>query len=260
MTKLIGVFGRKGGTGKTLISHLLSHGLSKLGCTTFLLQTDVRNSRPPELIPGRKYMHLSTRRDMTDVAMLEEVLETCNILPNSTLVIDGGANRRNVDLEYAHLVDIILIPTMYSRDDLETAEADYFELTAHLRKIKSKAKVFIILNRWPGVARKRKSIESKEWVISFLDKWFAMDMLFPLEIADLPSLIEMASTDDPRYTPMIDGKGQDIARIVAAAIELPTKDDVNFQPLTDDAEEVGAEGEGSAGHSSHSQGRIVHAA
>lgn len=247
MTKLIGVFGRKGGTGKTIVSHLISHGLAKLGSTTFLLQTDVRTHRPTEVIDGRKYMYLSVKHDITDVKMLDEVLNLCSSIPNSTLVVDGGANRRKIDLVYASLVDMILIPTVYSQEDLAIAEADYYELAAHLRKIGSKAKIYIVLNRWPGVARKRKMIESKQWVIDYLDRWYAMGMMFPLEIPDMPSLIEMASTDDPKYTALIDNKAKEVARIVAKVVELATNEDEDYEPLTgdeidgvgDDEEDVG---------------------
>src|SRR5690606_6199450 len=190
--KAIAVFGRKGGSGKTLLSHFLSHGMSLLDFTTIMLQTDVRTARPPEIIDTRSYMLASTRGDGTDLTLIQKVIDKASALPNSVLVMDGGANRRNLDLALAPLADLVLVPTGYSAEDIAVAEQDYWELTGRLSEVGSSAEVYIVMNRWPGLTRKLNHIQQKQWVREFLARCDRQDNLFPYFVPDMPSLLDMA--------------------------------------------------------------------
>lgn len=218
--KAIAVFGRKGGSGKTLLSHFLSHGMSLLDYTTIMLQTDVRTARPPEIINTRSYMLASTRGDGTDLTLIQKVIDKAGALPNSVLVMDGGANRRNLDLALAPLADLVLVPTGYSAEDIAVAEQDYWELSGRLAEVESSAEVYIVMNRWPGLTRKLNHIQQKQWVREFLSRCDRQGNLFPYFVPDMPSLLDMAHGEDPKYTPLIDGRARAFARLVARKLGL----------------------------------------
>ena len=224
--KVIAVFGRKGGSGKTMVSHFLAHGMSMLNYTTIMLQTDVRTSRPAEILEGRSYMLASIRGDPgSDITLIQKVVDQVEAIPNSVLIIDGGANRRNLDLALVPLADIVLVPTGYSPEDLAVAEADFWELTNGMAEAGSKAEAFIIMNRWPGIVKKLHAIHQKGWVREFLVRAERQRNLFPFFVPDMPSLLDMANADSPRYTPLIDGKARGFARIVATKVGLTGHDD-----------------------------------
>jgi len=235
--KAIAVFGRKGGSGKTLLSHFLSHGMSLLDFTTIMLQTDVRTARPPEIIDTRSYMLASTRGDGTDLTLIQKVIDKASALPNSVLVMDGGANRRNLDLALAPLADLVLVPTGYSAEDIAVAEQDYWELTGRLSEVGSSAEVYIVMNRWPGLTRKLNHIQQKQWVREFLARCDRQDNLFPYFVPDMPSLLDMAHGEDPKYTPLIDGRARSFARLVARKLGMAGMDgmaDMDAADLTDE--------------------------
>jgi len=220
--KVIAVLGRKGGTGKTMVSHLISHGMSMLDyvSASIMLQTDVRTHRPAEIVEGRNYMLASVRNDGTEKEMMMKIFEFAGKIDNSVLVVDGGANRRSVDLFYTKLADIILIPTGYGHEDLATADADYYELSDKLKEENSEAGVFIIPNRWPGLQRKREQIESKHWVREYMTKFSREGSLFPYYVPDIPSMLEIAHGETPRSTPLIDSRSRSIATLIAKKIGM----------------------------------------
>lgn len=218
--KAIAVFGRKGGSGKTLVSHMLSHGMSMLGYTVVMLQTDVRTNRPPDLVEGRDYFLASTRGDQTDTDFLLKTFDRTAGMSNSILVIDGGANRRNIDLVLTPLSDLILVPTGYSCEDVQVAEADFWELTGKLQEAKSEAEVFILMNRWPGLYRKLQQVQQKPWVKEFITRTERQRCLFPFFIPDMPSLLDMANSEAPKTTPLIDGKARSFATFVSRKLGL----------------------------------------
>ena len=219
--KAIGVFGRKGGSGKTMVSHFLSHGLSELKHATVMLQTDVRTTRPPELINTRAYMLASTRGDnSSDTDLILQLVEKVGQIPDSVLVADGGANRRNIDFALAHICNLILIPTGYSPEDVSVAEHDYWELTEYVSQNGLPAEVYIVMNRWPGVTQKLSRIQQRPWVREFLARCERNGNLFPYYLPDMPSLLDMAHGEDPKYTPMIDSKARAFAKLVALKIGL----------------------------------------
>ena len=233
--KCIAVFGRKGGSGKTQVSHFLSHGLAMCGYPTIMLQTDVRAGRPPEFLDGRNYMLASTLGEGGDVVgKIEKIIEQARRLPGSVLVIDGGANRRNVDLAFAPLADLILIPTGYSPEDIAVAQADYEEFAEEFRRRGRAPEVYIVMNRWPGLYRKLTSVKGRPWIRDFFRDTDKAENRFPYYIPDMPSLLDMAHGEAPRYTPLIDGKSRSFASLVALKIGLT---DEIPEPMSDDEDD-----------------------
>lgn len=222
---VIGIFGRKGGSGKTLISHLLGLGLGQLNCMPIVLQTDVKNTEPVDAVMGRPYLHRGIEHDDSDTVKLQEIFFLSEKMHNPILIIDGGANRRNVDLAFSKMADLILIPTNFGKEDLATAEADYEEITENLEKIGSSAEVYIVLNRWPGAAKKRQSIEGKRWVTKYIRRWDKLGIIYPEEVTDMQSFVDMANADEPKYTPLVIGKSRLFADLIAKKFGLDTSDE-----------------------------------
>lgn len=218
--KTIAVFGRKGGSGKTLVSHMLSHGMSMLGYNVVMLQTDVRTNRPPDMVDGRDYWLASAKGEQSDPDFLLKTFEKTAEISNSVLVIDGGANRRNIDLVLTPLSDLVLVPTGYSDEDVQVAEADFWELTEKLQQAGSTAEAYILMNRWPGVTKKLRQIQQKPWIKEFTLRAERQKYLFPFFIPDMPSLLDMANGAAPKTTLLIDAKAKAFATFVARKVGL----------------------------------------
>lgn len=225
MTNIVSVLGRKGGTGKTLLSHLLAHGVMDLGGYSVMMMTDVRTKRPPEFIDTRKYMIAGVEQGGDLVKAMSAPLSFIENVKNSVMVIDGGSNRRNIDFVICELSDLILIPTGTSIEELEVAEADYFELVDHFAKSGKEKDIFVVLNKWPGETRKKRVVESKTKVKQFLHRWDKMGILFPEVFPYIQSLSDMADGTDPKYTFAIDKRARDFARLITNRIGLDIERD-----------------------------------
>ncbi len=234
--KVVSVLGKKGGSGKTLMSHYLAHGMaSGLGIDTVVMQTDVRTERPTEIVAGREYMITSipNKDPESDWDYLLKVyvkLEQRDASP--LLIIDGGANRSALDLKLTLLSDVVLIPCGYSKEDIAVAEADYWAMLKAIKENRQRAlekgfeplkspRIFLLRNRWPGVQSKLDSIMQKDWVERFVAQYDSMDVLFPKYIADMQSLMDIAVTDDPKYHPRVNGSARAFAEILATFLEIP---------------------------------------
>lgn len=215
--KVISILGRKGGSGKTQISHLISHGMSRFeevkACA--LLMTDVREPNVVELLPNRDYIVAAVPHDDSQGTKLTKIFGWVESVPNSLIVVDGGANRRNIDLFYLAVSDLILIPTGFSKEELRLAELDYREFSEAIANHPTcTAEVFIIPNRWPGEARKRRMVESKPWVQEYMGKFKANGWLFPYYIPDMPSFMELTDLDDPKSTLRVDSIAKSTAELI----------------------------------------------
>ncbi|TLX16893.1 hypothetical protein [Rhizobium sp. MHM7A] len=240
--KVIGVFGKKGGSGKTLVSHFLAHGMSKgLDIDTLILQTDVRTVRPDEF-------HLKRRYAMTSVPNIDPETDLNHILQvyakfatqqNLVMIIDGGANRSALDLALAALCDIVLIPVGTSKEDIDVADGDYWAIrqTVHEKMKKAieqtgapfkQTQVLLLQNRWPGVKAKMDSLMAKPRIKDYIFKAEQQGMLFPKYIPDMQSLAEIATHDDPKHTLMIDAQSKTFARYMAHALGLEVQDNGNY--------------------------------
>ncbi len=232
--KVIGILSKKGGCGKTLVAHYIAHGMSKgLGIDTMVMQTDVRTERPDEFVNGREYAmsSITNVNPEKDYEYILNLYEKASKLPNLCLIIDGGANRSALDRRLAPLCDLVLVPFGYGKEDMDVAEADLWAMKLEARNSQKKqleqgfapaidTKIMLLQNRWPGTQSKFQSITNRPSVRDFLFKAEEQNLLFPKYIPDMPSLTEMANSNDPRHTPRIDGQTRSFARYVAAFLGM----------------------------------------
>ena len=118
MGKLICVIGNKGGTGKTSITHMLCHGFGLLGMRSIAVLTDT--SREPLFRGDRGYTPLDGRTS----DKLEKILAKLESMPDWTGVIDGGANRPEMDSQLYELSNLVLLPFRDSHEDIRTVRHD----------------------------------------------------------------------------------------------------------------------------------------
>ncbi|MCZ7861625.1 hypothetical protein O9X98_09445 [Agrobacterium salinitolerans] len=226
--KVIACLGRKGGSGKTMTSHLLAHGLSKgYGLPVNVVMTDVREESPMNFHPDRSYFLSSiTNKDVkSDLAALDRIFVQTQKIPDSVLIIDGGANRANVDRAFAQLADFIMIPVACGEEDVKVAEADFWGLVQSMKDSNASGDICVIRNRWPGSGRGQERLLNKVYIKNFLAKGDRTGMFFPDFIPDMPSLLDMANANDPKTTPLIDAVSCRFAEVVAmkVGITLPER-------------------------------------
>lgn len=240
--KVIGVFGKKGGSGKTLVSHFLAHGMSKgLDLDTIILQTDVRTVRPDEFHLKRKYAMTSVPNINPDEDLdhILQVYAKFATQQNLIMIIDGGANRSALDLALAPLCDIVLIPFGTSKEDIDVADGDYWAIRQCVHEKMKKAiaesgapfkqtQVLLLQNRWPGVKAKMESLMAKPRIKDYIFRAEQQNMLYPKIILDMQSLSEIATADDPKHTLMIDAHAKTFARYMAHTLGLEVQDDGNY--------------------------------
>lgn len=218
--KVVSVLGRKGGQGKTLVSHFLSLGLGRLGHDVVMFQTDVRAARPQEYVENRPYWLAGINGDPSqDVNLVRDVYLRTSKIANSILVVDGGANRRNLDLFIAETSHLVFIPVGFGGEDISVGIRDYEELSSHLESKGSPTEVYFILNRWPGDTRKNETIMRRKWVADFLNTWSHRQL--PIGIPDMTSLMDISSDDAPYPVQAAHFKrANDIAALIALKLGL----------------------------------------
>jgi len=118
VNKLICVIGNKGGTGKTSITHMMCHGFGLLGMRSIAVLTDP--AREPLLRGNRNYTPLDGRTP----EKLEKILEKLENLQGWVGVIDGGANRPEMDEFLYEKSKLILLPFRDSHEDIRTVRKD----------------------------------------------------------------------------------------------------------------------------------------
>ncbi len=118
MEKLISVIGNKGGTGKTSITHMLCHGFGLLGLRSIAVLTDT--SREPLLRGDRGYTPLDGRTP----DQLEKILAKLKSMPDWIGVIDGGANRPEMDKHLYEDSTLTILPFRDSHEDIRTVRHD----------------------------------------------------------------------------------------------------------------------------------------
>lgn len=118
MAQIICIIGNKGGTGKTTISHMLCQGLGLLGKRSVCVLTDV--GREPLDPTGRRYLMADARTREA----LGKVVAKIRELPGWIGVIDGGANRTEMDRRLYGIADLVVLPFRDSHEDLRTVVQD----------------------------------------------------------------------------------------------------------------------------------------
>jgi hypothetical protein len=111
--KTIAILGGKGGTTKTASSHLLCLGAYLHGVPAAYALTDPLRKVRGE---GRPYAVLDGRMP----EQLALILDASRNNLNGWLVIDGGGNRPDFDLEVSKHVDLTIIPFRASEEDIDT--------------------------------------------------------------------------------------------------------------------------------------------
>jgi hypothetical protein len=118
MAEIICVIGNKGGTGKTTLSHMLCQGLGLLNQRSVCVLTDLgREPLDPE---GRRYLTADARSREA----LTKVVEKVRGLNKWMGVIDGGANRSDMDRHLYSLAHLVLLPFRDSHEDIRTVQQD----------------------------------------------------------------------------------------------------------------------------------------
>jgi chromosome partitioning protein len=127
--KVISVLGSKGGSSKTTTSHLISHGLAKLGIRVVLLTTDNSVSRKSLTDTNRSYTTFSAQNSETMNRAIHAFKNLdCSEVP-AVLVVDGGGNRVETDNIFAQFSDLIILPFRDSEEDFRVVSADMNRLS-----------------------------------------------------------------------------------------------------------------------------------
>jgi hypothetical protein len=118
VAEIICVIGNKGGTGKTTLSHMLCQGLGLLNQRSVCVLTDV--GREPLDPDGRRYLTADARSRES----LSKVVDKIRGLNKWIGVIDGGANRSDMDRHLYGLAHLVLLPFRDSHEDMRTVQQD----------------------------------------------------------------------------------------------------------------------------------------
>ena len=111
--KSVAVLGGKGGTTKTATSHLICLGAFLHGIPAAYALTDPMRKVRGE---GRPYAVLDGRLP----EQLALILDSSRSNLNGWLVIDGGGNRPDFDIEVSKHVHLTIIPFRASEEDIDT--------------------------------------------------------------------------------------------------------------------------------------------
>lgn len=125
MSRLLYIGGTKGGTTKTTTSHLLCLGASLNRQPAAYVLTDPQREIKAE---GRPYAVFDGR----DPVKLAQIIQASRNTPTGWLVIDGGGNRPQFDIELANESNLCLLPFRASEEDLDAVAKDLQRLPTAL--------------------------------------------------------------------------------------------------------------------------------
>jgi chromosome partitioning protein len=143
MAEIICIIGNKGGTGKTTLSHMLAQGLGLLGRKSACVLTD--GGREPLAAEGRRYVTADARSRDT----LIRVVDKLRTLEGWLGVVDGGANRPEMDRKLYALADIVILPFRESHEDIRTV----------LRDLETFPRAYALPSQWPNNAWQRSTAD-----------------------------------------------------------------------------------------------------
>lgn len=118
MTALVSIIGSKGGSGKTTLSHMLCHGFSLIGRHAAYVMTDIGRQPPPP--GGLPYVFADGRTDAARARIIAALRERKDWIG----IVDGGANRIDVDSALYAESDLVLLPFRDSQEDLRVVCSD----------------------------------------------------------------------------------------------------------------------------------------
>jgi hypothetical protein len=118
MGKIVCIIGNKGGTGKTTLSHMLSHGLGLFGMRAVAVLTDALREKLSKV--NRTYLPFDARSPDQLALAAARLRSTEGWIG----VIDGGGNRPDVDVRLAAMADLVLLPFRDSHEDIRTVCRD----------------------------------------------------------------------------------------------------------------------------------------
>jgi hypothetical protein len=121
-TKTVYIGGSKGGTTKSVTSHLLSLGAILRNQPAAYVLTDPNRKVRGE---GRPYSVF----DGKDPKQLANILNASRSTLNGWLFLDGGGNRPAFDITIAGTVDLCVIPFRASQEDVDTVADDMERIT-----------------------------------------------------------------------------------------------------------------------------------
>ena len=136
---------RKGGSGKTALSHALALGASWYNVPAYLLHTD---NRDPLKVNGRPYRYYDARKPET-----LQTLVTAAINTEGLCIIDSAGNRPAFDTWIAQSVDLVLIPVMPDPEDVKEALVQMDVLESH-----GAQHVRYIINNYPSSKMERQYV------------------------------------------------------------------------------------------------------
>ena len=183
--KSVAVLGGKGGTTKTASSHLICLGAYLHGIPAAYALTDpmrkVRGEgRPYAVLDGRLPEQLALIRDSSRSNL------------NGWLIIDGGGNRPEFDIEVSKHVDLTLIPFRASEEDIDTVA----------QSLAAMPKALAWPSAWPTNAF---AVNSAQYLLEGLGKAFPQRIVTPTipfvnSISDLLSSTLASPSTSVRHT------------------------------------------------------------
>ncbi|WP_374404209.1 hypothetical protein [Niveibacterium sp.] len=204
MAEIICIIGNKGGTGKTTLSHTLSHGLTLLGRRSACVMTD--EDREPLSPQGRRYVVADARSPVAR----NKVVEKLRDLKSWIGVLDGGANRTETDILLYQMSDVVLLPFRDSAEDLRTV----------MRDLDLLPKAWALPSQWP---RNRFQLDAATRLIDTLPLEFRERILPPFFALSSSKLLlqERVPEDLPAQ---LNNSARAFAKQVLAIFEDPHDD------------------------------------
>jgi hypothetical protein len=157
--KSVAVLGGKGGTTKTASSHLICLGAYLHGIPAAYALTDPLRKVRGE---GRPYAVLDGRLP----EQLALILDSSRSNLNGWLIIDGGGNRPDFDIEVSKHVDLTLIPFRASEEDIDTVA----------QSLAAMPKALAWPSAWPTNAF---AVNSAQYLLEGLGKAFPQRIVAP---------------------------------------------------------------------------------
>lgn len=164
---IVSVIGSKGGAGKTTISHLLALGAALNDTEAAVLQTDDRPLFYSHEVKGadRGYAVIDCKKQ----ERFDQIIASTSQHPDALFIIDGGADRRSDDVDFAGVSDLVVIPFRRGYEDFIVALRDY-------RDVKDYAPVLMMPSQF-------RVTDQPKWLDDVAELGLNVSKRFPLQSA-----------------------------------------------------------------------------